>query len=234
METSCDFSFGHYRKTLALAKERGYIFSDFQTFDEERSEERVILLRHDIDHSPLKAVEFAKIEYDLEIKATYFVRLHSNYYNPYSFKVYTALKNILELGHEIGLHYENIDFAAVTNKDPGEIIRKDKKILEIILEKNIDGIAAHRDFNQVSNLDFWNTHELNDFRFEYEAYEERFLRDNLYVSDSLGMWKNGMCMCQYIQKKIPRLYILTHPCYWYHVAYHLEEALRFPDYESLR
>ena len=234
METSCNFSFNHYKNTLIFAKERGYIFSNFRTFEEEKNEAYVILLRHDIDHSQLKALEFAKIERDLGIKSTYFVRVHSNYYNPYGFKVYTVLKKILDLGHEIGLHYENIDFAEVTNEDPCEIIKKDKKILDIVLEKSIEGIAAHRDFNQVSNLDFWKKHDLKDFGFKYEAYEERFLRDILYISDSLGMWKTGKCMCHYIQKRIPRLYIVTHPCYWYHVSYHLEDSLRFPDSESFR
>jgi len=234
MDTLCNFSFGHYKNTLSLAKEKGYIFSNFCTFEEEKSDVDVILLRHDIDHSPLKALEFAKIESELGIKSTYFVRVHSNSYNSYGFKVYTVLKKILALGHELGLHYENIDFAEVTNEDSCEIIKRDKKVLEVILNKEMDGIAAHRDFNQVSNLEFWKTHELKDFGFKYEGYEERFLKNMLYISDSLGMWQNGKCMCHYIHEKIPRLYILTHPCYWYHVSYHLEDALKFPDYESLR
>ncbi len=217
------FTFKRYEESLKLAKEKGYSFSPLGDFDENRESESLILLRHDLDHPVLhKALSFAGIENRLGIKATYFVRVHSDEYNPFGFKIYSALRQILDMGHEIGLHYEHLDFCDVTREDPDTIITKGKKLLELIFDTKIKGIAGHRSFTDIQNWDFWEDHNFRDFGFEYDAYEDRFMSSMLYIDDSLRQWKEGKCMCQYIADGVPRLYFLTHPFYWYHKSFPLE------------
>lgn len=77
----CDFTYSHYKKSLELAKNKGYTFMSLTEFEENKDKEPLIILRHDIDFSPRSALELAKIENQLDIRSTYFVRVHANSYN---------------------------------------------------------------------------------------------------------------------------------------------------------
>ena len=99
---------------------------------------------------------------------------------------------------------------------------KDKRLLELIFDIKIRGVAGHRYWTDITNWDFWKDHNFEDFSFEYDAYGDKFINSMLYIDDSLRQWKEDKCMCQYISNKVPRLYFLTHPFYWYHRSFHLE------------
>ena len=73
----CDFSFNHYREILTLVKEKGYQ----STFYDEQVEGRQIIIRHDIDLDLDAALEMAKIEAELDMKAVYFIWITSPFYN---------------------------------------------------------------------------------------------------------------------------------------------------------
>jgi hypothetical protein len=219
----CSFKFQHYEESLRLAKKKGYSFSSLGEFDSNRHSKLLLLLRHDLDSPQVhKALVFAQIESNLGIKATYFVRVHSDGYNPFGFKTYSTLKQILALGHEIGLHYEHLDLCAITNETPATIIAKEKRLLELIFDIKVRGVAGHKSFTDIQNWDFWKDHDFKDFGFDYDAYEDKFMDGMLYTNDSLGRWKEGKCICQHIDEEVPRLYILTHPIYWYHKMFNLE------------
>ncbi len=225
----CNFSWDHYIFALSLAQ-KSYEFILFDEFDEKNIAKNWIILRHDIDFQQGldRALECAKIEQQLGVRATYFIRVHGEY-NPFNFKNYMILKKIKTMGHEIGLHYEVLDFSTITQEEPRDILIRGTKILETVLNSRIKGIAAHNDFTGINNLEFWKNHSLSDFGFSYRAYDDKFFQKMRYVSDSLGKWKwylngkkrAGKCMCEHIEEGIERLYILTHPKYWYQVSYHL-------------
>jgi hypothetical protein len=65
-----------------------------------------IIMRHDIEYSLECAVTMARLEAKHGICASYYVLLHAPFYNPYTPQNMEILGEILELGHEIGLHYE--------------------------------------------------------------------------------------------------------------------------------
>lgn len=102
--SKCSFKLSHYKHVLKKALKFGYKFTPFSDYPKYRKCKRLIILRHDIDLNISRALEMAKIESAFGIKATYFVRLHAQDYNPFEFKTYTMLKKIIKLGHEIGLH----------------------------------------------------------------------------------------------------------------------------------
>ncbi|MFH0778531.1 MAG: hypothetical protein V2A71_07870 [Candidatus Eisenbacteria bacterium] len=102
----CSFTFAHYESLLTRALEQGYRFSDFKGHAALPKEEGLILIRHDVDLSVRNALRFAQIEKRLGIVATYFVRVHAHQYNPFQCDSYRMLKEIKEMGHEMGLHYE--------------------------------------------------------------------------------------------------------------------------------
>jgi hypothetical protein len=205
----CDFTLRHYRETLQLAKDKGYIFPKMKDYEQYLNQERVIFLRHDIDIQLKNALNMSEIENSFGISATYFVRLHADY-NPFSVMYYPIIKKILEQGHEIGLHHE-VDFAILNNEDKGELFKRARQVLEAIIGERVCGVAPHEPTRTSKLITEQN---LQEFDIGYEAYSPFFLTKNKYISDSSCNWREG-CMCNFIISDTPRLSILTHPIWWY-------------------
>lgn len=75
--------------------------------------DRKLFLRHDVDISLDKAVEMAEREARMSIgPATYFIHTTSNFYNFMSKEESEKIRQIIDLGHYIGLHYDISDYGA--------------------------------------------------------------------------------------------------------------------------
>ncbi len=111
--------------------------------------ERMIALRHDMDHDLENAVRFAEWEAEHGWRSTYYV-LHSDWYwgsardrSPSPF-VLRGLDRIASLGHEIGVHNNALTLALQTGEDP-------IRILDSVLATlrghgfEINGSVAHGD-----------------------------------------------------------------------------------------
>jgi hypothetical protein len=109
---------------------------DAHTRREDRPE-RLVALRHDLDHDIEQAVRMARWEAERGLRSTYFV-LHTEWYwgtrgprepSPY---VLRALDDIAGLGHEIGVHNNAVAAALRTGRPPASI-----------LADVLDGLRAH-------------------------------------------------------------------------------------------
>jgi len=97
---SCRFDMAHYRELLAAAKAGGY---DWASFDR-HPRPRDLFLRHDVDLSLEAALEMARIEHELGVRATYFLMTESGFYNLDSHVGHYAQRQLRNWGHAIGLH----------------------------------------------------------------------------------------------------------------------------------
>lgn len=199
----CDFSLKHYENTLRLAKNKGYIFVLMRDYDKYINNKKMIFLRHDVDSKVSNTINFAEIEHKLGIKATYFFRVHGRY-NLFSLENYKIIKQILRLGHEIGLHFEG-GFANIFNETERTMFKKSMNILKIIVGKNISGYTSHQPVKN-GKIEFQSGY--------YDGYNKRFVKDIKYISDSGGRWREG-CMCDFIKNNVPKLCILTHSFWGY-------------------
>lgn len=104
-----DFTIKQYQKLLDSQQNAGFFFS---TFGEYLSQPRnhvitqaskTIILRHDVDLLPYHSLRFAKIQAERGIKGSYYFRAVPESWNE------EVIKEIADLGHEVGYHYENID-----------------------------------------------------------------------------------------------------------------------------
>jgi|GEM_PF-1860247 len=77
--------------------------------------EKTLILRHDVDRTAHEALKMAKLEHSLGIIGTYYFR-----WNTVDEDV---IRQIKEMGHEVGLHYETLAFYAkeMGLKSPEEI-----------------------------------------------------------------------------------------------------------------
>ena len=202
------FSLAHYRELIRTALDLGYRFATFSEH-EQATAKRLFLMRHDIDLSVDLAANFARIEADLGIRATYFVRVHARHYNPFEYHTYKQLREIEALGHEIGLHYEP-GFAEAVGENVEQMVRREKAIVEALLGHPIAAAAAHlpaKDGKTVTDAN------LASFGLKYEAYTPRFMEGFKYLSDSNGRWREG-CLCGHLGKH-DRLCVLIHPFWWF-------------------
>lgn len=208
IKQECSFRLSHYEYCLRTAKAKGYSFSLMKN-SLNSIKENVIFLRHDVDSDPGLALNFSDIENKLGIKATYFFRVHSND-NLFSLSNYRVIKRIMKAGHEIGLHAET-DLASLVGEHELSMLSRGKTVLEAILGRKISGISMHEPTRSVRPL------KKSDFErlgFKYDAYDARLLERLKYISDSSCRWREG-CMCNFINAGVPRLYILTHPVWWF-------------------
>jgi len=216
----CAFTFRHYRAILEGALQSGYAFHEHLTYWRQRPSGRSILLRHDIDNFMKRAVEFGKIEASLGLKATYFVRIHGEY-NPFYVNDYLRLMEIQKLGHELALHSDVLEFAALTGQSDRaeELLVREIRFLEAALGTKVYGIATHRDLNSdaPNSMPWVSSLDLSRFGLEYDGYHPTFIRERKYVSEKvnrgIGWWDK--CACKFIGAE-DRLTILTHPRWWYH------------------
>jgi len=171
-QQQCNFSLTHYIDTLLKYKEAGYIFG------------KDILLRHDVDLSLEYALELAKQEYKHDIKATYYIMLHSSLYNAQSPEGMKIIREIHRLGGKIGLHI-----------DTRYHLENDFDTLSLILGEPV------RD---------WRRHLVN-ITPEFKTPEPR-PEGYKYISDSAMNWREG-CFCQHIGKH-DKMEILIHAEWW--------------------
>lgn len=101
-----DFSIDVYRLFLSVLKESGYSFIRFEDYCRGNFDSgQWVILRHDVDARKLNSLAFARIQSKLGIRGTYYFRVV-----PESFDI-EVMQEIYHLGHEVGYHYEDMDWA---------------------------------------------------------------------------------------------------------------------------
>ena len=200
-----DFSLENYKNTLKLAKEKGYKFKTFKETSFLKKEKSMsILMRHDVDTQLDMAVEMALIEKSLDIKATYFIRMHSHCYNPLCIKDTRKIQKIARLGHEIGFHYEP-DYYDLADIDFENTIKNEIEILENISKSKIISFAPHEPTRTgIKKLNI-------ALDYKKEAYDEMLFKKFKYISDSSCRWREGSMRYHIENETDKNLYILTQP-----------------------
>lgn len=128
-----DFSLKKYKELLNTLSNQGFSFLTFSEYLLGNSGQKVIL-RHDVDRFSGNSLKFAEIENKLEIKGTYYFRVIQNSLNE------EIIRNIAELGHEVGYHYEDLSLAAQRLKAEGGR-QKERRVSEI--QRLRDNNAEH-------------------------------------------------------------------------------------------
>jgi len=202
MNWICDFSYRHFFEVIDSVKEK-YYFGTISEFPKLMKTKKFILLRHDVDVSLDYALKMAELEYEHGLKATYFVLLHSDYYNALSKSNQYKIKKISNFGHEIGLHYDST-FAKFDDQILDMVIQE-AELLGNLIDYKITSIAPH-------NVSFTSKKIIYDHLNFIDVTDPKILNSVKYISDSVQNWRSG-CMCNHIDNE-SKLIILTHPIWW--------------------
>lgn len=201
-----DFTEENYRKLLSLAKAHGE-FCGYDDFFENRISKPVIW-RHDIDFSIQRAYKLAQIEYEENVKSTYFVHFNSNFYNVFEEENIDKINGILSMGHEIGLHFDCTVYIDLTNEELVEELDFYKKMMNHLFKRQIKAFSFH---NPTTNL--LNHFKDTQYAGVYNAYAERIMKELVYCSDSNGYWRYQR-LEDFLKKEQNGICVLTHPGWW--------------------
>jgi hypothetical protein len=198
-----DFTEQGYRAILQSAK-RGYSFEPFGA----DSGEPHVLWRHDVDISVHRAVRLAEIEADEGVRATYFFLLRSQYYNLLEDEILRRAREVLEMGHWLGLHF---DPSSSDPHSPEELERGltlERDFLSDLLERPIEAFSFHNP--TIHDFDF----RMDEIAGMLNTYGRGLDERYSYVSDSNGIWRHRRLPEVVEAAEEPRLHVLTHPELW--------------------
>lgn len=198
-----NFTYDAYEEMLALLQENHYDFCNYETY--QRSN-RCVILRHDVDLSLEAALRFAELEYKNGVQSTYFVLLSTSFYNLFYKKAHDIIKEISALGHGIGLHFDEANYAILNKEELIYYVEKEAIILSQALGMEIKSVSMHRPSAWVLEADVY-------FETVINSYSKEFFKNFKYLSDSRMHWREDVY--QVIESNAyERLHILTHP-FWY-------------------
>ena len=202
-----EFTLKGYNKLLDIANER-FNFIPFDLIKEKRTENNLILWRHDVDFCPESALKLANIEKSKNIVSTFFFQLTSEFYNCIETRVIDIIKEILSLGHKIGLHFSPASYQVADKETLERCLAFEASILSFYLQTPINVFSFHNPDDKILCYD--------DFMYAgmVNTYSNYIKCNFDYCSDSNGYWRHksgleflesdGHSCCQF----------LTHPIWW--------------------
>lgn len=200
--SSVEFTLDRCRSILVRLRSSGYAF---RGYDEEVGTGDA-LLRHDVDLSPWRAVEVARLERELGITATYFVLLGSPLYNPFDGPVREAIREVAALGHDVGLHFSTHQHWPAaeppTERELAARIRDEQAALSTIVEDPVTTVSFHVPPEWVL---------ARTFEGVESTYEPRFFDEIDYLADSGQRWREEGVS---IPEDGRPLQVLMHPGLW--------------------
>lgn len=222
-----EFTYEAYRGLLRKLKEYDYAISDYYNYE---NYDKAAILRHDVDFSVSKAIDFAKIENEEDVRGTYFVLLSTDFYNVNSKETLKGLRELQRLGGKIGLHYDETKYDIRNTEQFVESVLKEKKMLEYALETEISVVSMHRPSK-------WILEQRIDIPGMKNSYDPLFFEEFKYISDSRRCWREDVETIV-ASNLYNRLQILTH-AFWYDeqektAKQALSDFVRFAKWERYR
>lgn len=199
------FTYEAYRNLIDKIKEK-YTIANYHNYNQYSNP---CILRHDVDMDLDQAVRMACFEHDKcsNVRATYFILVSSDFYNVFSKESLRKIESIIEAGHEIGLHFDEVKYGEENGiEETRENIIQETKILSEMIGKKVTLVSMHRPSAQILDANLEIPGIIN-------SYQKKFFSDFKYLSDSRMHWRENVG--EIISAgEYHMLHILTHP-FWY-------------------
>jgi hypothetical protein len=183
---------GYYRMLASL--EKHYRFEPVRSMF--MPQENACYLRHDVDLH-LDIEEMAQRDAHFGIVSTFYILL-SGQYNVCAPENVKRLKNIVALGHDIGLHY---DLRAYP-EDAFPYLAFEVGILERIVGVRVLSVTMHEPSAQADTL------------LNIACYINPMAHDIPYISDSCKRWRDDRIVDAMEGRGPSRLHLNVHPELW--------------------
>lgn len=187
------FLYKQWDKFCQNLKNRGIISTPASTLLKLKADEPFVVLKHDVETNPKKALRLAQIESKYSHKGSYYVQA----YLLKNSKSVSILKKIQDLGHEVSYHHDVMD----SNK--GNLIKAKEEFCKNVETFkrhgfNVETVCQHG--NPVierkgysSNRDFFRDHSIEQLFDNISDimvnFKTKMNADYIYISDAGYGWK---------------------------------------------
>jgi hypothetical protein len=187
---------------------------------------RIVILRHDVDRKMMNALRMANLEHEMGIHSTYYFRY------PHTFKP-DIIKQIYNLGHEVGYHYEVLSKTRGDVHQAHEMFQRELRKFRELCE--IKTICMHGSpLSSYDNRNLWQKYDFMSLGLVGDAYLSFQGNEIQYFSDTGRSWQNKHNMRDYLTSNASRnsvtstdqlirlirseeifsMYIVVHPERW--------------------
>lgn len=202
--TSC-FTLTGYARLLRELRNVGYSARSFATaLSPSRGD---LYLRHDVDYCLRAAADMARVEYEAGMFSTWFILVRSPLFNPFGADERELLRGLRNAGCDIGLQFDASYYETI-----------DVNLLEAYACEEVNALSVASD-GPVVALSFHKppacVHDrVAAFANLPHTSEPRFMRDALYVSDTLARFSYGDPVALGIAADCKPMQLLCHPIWW--------------------
>jgi hypothetical protein len=175
-----DFTISTYKKLIKSLLNQGYNFQTFVDYIETRME-RSFMLRHDVDLLPENSLRFAKIQSEMGVKGSYYFRAVPESWDE------GIIKEIADLDHEVGYHYENMDTCNGNLDKAWDDFRYHlDKLRELVEVKTICMHGSPR--SKFDNKEIWKKYDYRSLGIIGEPYYDVDFDKVFYLTDTGRRW----------------------------------------------
>jgi hypothetical protein len=229
-KTKRDFTLSIYQDLLDALMEARYATRSFCEVVQNPKESpgRWVILRHDVDRLPWNAVATAREEARRGMVASYYFRVVPGAWDE------RAIREVADLGHECGYHYEDMDLAKGNTTEAFDSYCKNLEKLRKICP--VQTICMHGSpLSRWDNRALWKQFEYKQNGIVGEPYFDLNFNEVFYITDTGRCWnasevsvrdKVKTCFDVSVtstpeliglirgQKSPPKMMINTHPQRW--------------------
>lgn len=179
-----DFTLKKYTELLQAFRIKGYRFVTFEQYCSDKeilSDHKFVILRHDVDLKAENSLVTARIEHSLDIRASYYFRVVKQSNKP------EVAKAIVDLGHEIGYHYEDM---TIYEGNLDKAIEHFKTWLDYFRQYYpVKTICMHGSpRSKFDGRDLWKFYDYHDFGILGEPYFDVDFSKMFYLTDTGRRW----------------------------------------------
>lgn len=176
-----DFILNKYLFLLTALRDSGYTFITFGEYCCGDLPEKYVILRHDVDLLPANSLQFARIQAKLGIKGSYYFRAVPESWDE------SVIKEIVELGHEVGYHYENLTTCDGDMEKGLEDFEKNLSALRKL--SDVKTICMHGSpRSKYDSKDLWKNTSYQDYGIIGEPYFDVNFDEVFYLTDTGRRW----------------------------------------------
>ena len=179
-----DFTLLKYSELVLALKDAGYEFVTYAEYCEGKRAERLVVMRHDVDKRVLCAMNMAREERRMNVKASYYLREDIVLYGKH------VIKFFAERGHEVGYHYEELV------KERGDVDKAYARFVRNIEERrqevDVRTITMHGSpMSRFDSKEMWQKYDYKKLGLIGEPQMDVDWGEMVYLTDTGRSW-NGV------------------------------------------
>ena len=179
-----DFTSLKYSELVLALKDAGYEFVTYAEYCEGKRAERLVVMRHDVDKRVLCAMNMAREERRMNVKASYYLREDMVLYGKH------VIKFFAERGHEVGYHYEElVKERGDVDKAYARFVRNIEEMRQVV---DVRTITMHGSpMSRFDSKEMWQKYDYKKLRLIGEPQMDVDWGEMVYLTDTGRSW-NGV------------------------------------------